>query len=286
MKKGDMLKIIVDGSADMPKDWAEAYQLNILPMPIQIGNITYYQGEDLSPDLFYKLIENEEAHPTSAAPSPTKIKEFIEHIAEIGDTVLSLNVSGKMSSTISMVQHAANEIKEKINVITFDSKAGSAALAFLAREARLRDKAGETLKTILKRLDEMREKLMIVLTVDSLEFAYRSGRVGAVKVALSSVLKIKPIITLQEGMLNMSGMVRSRQKSLERLVSEIKEKFGMEALKVAIVHAQDLPTAERLKAMVAKALNCTEVILTDLSISVAANLGPKTVGIVALPDRI
>lgn len=281
-----MLRIIVDGSADMPKDWVEAYQFDILPMPIQIGNITYYQGEDLNTDLFYELIKDQDAHPTSAAPSPTRIKEFIERVSEIGDTVLSLNVSGKMSSTISMVQHAANELKGKINVITFDSKAGSAALAFLAREARLRANAGETIDEIIKQLTKMRDKLMIVLTVDSLEYAYRSGRVGALKVALSSLLRIKPIIVLQEGLLNLSGMVRSRQKSLERLVLEIKEKFGMEAIKVAIVHAQDLGTAEILKNMVDKALNCSEMILTDLSISVAANLGPKTVGIVAVPDEL
>lgn len=281
-----MLRIIVDGSADMPKDWVEAYQFDILPMPIQIGNITYYQGEDLNTDLFYELIKDQDAHPTSAAPSPTRIKEFIERVSEIGDTVLSLNVSGKMSSTISMVQHAANELKGKINVITFDSKAGSAALAFLAREARLLANAGETIDEIIKQLTKMRDKLMIVLTVDSLEYAYRSGRVGALKVALSSLLRIKPIIVLQEGLLNLSGMVRSRQKSLERLVLEIKEKFGMEAIKVAIVHAQDLGTAEILKNMVDKALNCSEMILTDLSISVAANLGPKTVGIVAVPDEL
>jgi DegV family protein with EDD domain len=281
-----MLRIIVDGSADMPKDWVEAYQFDILPMPIQIGNITYYQGEDLNTDLFYELIKDQDAHPTSAAPSPTRIKEFIERVSEIGDTVLSLNVSGKMSSTISMVQHAANELKGKINVITFDSKAGSAALAFLAREARLLANAGETIDEIIKQLTKMRDKLMIVLTVDSLEYAYRSGRVGALKVALSSLLRIKPIIVLQEGLLNLSGMVRSRQKSLERLVLEIKEKFGMDAIKVAIVHAQDLGTAEILKNMVDKALNCSEMILTDLSISVAANLGPKTVGIVAVPDEL
>lgn len=281
-----MLRIIVDGSADMPKDWVEAYQFDILPMPIQIGNITYYQGEDLNTDLFYELIKGQDAHPTSAAPSPNRIKEFIERVSEIGDTVLSLNVSGKMSSTISMVQHAANELKDKINVITFDSKAGSAALAFLAREARLRANAGETIDEIIKQLTEMRDKLMIVLTVDSLEYAYRSGRVGALKVAISSLLRIKPIIALQEGLLNLSGMVRSRQKSLEHLVLEIKKKFGMEAIKVAIVHAQDLGTAEILKNMVDKALNCSEMILTDLSISVAANLGPKTVGIVAVPDEL
>lgn len=281
-----MLRILVDGSADMPYGWAELYQLDILPMPIQIGDKTYYQGEDLSPEKFYELISQGDNFPKSAAPSPYRIKDYIEKIYDIGDIVLSLNVSGKMSSTISMVHYAAKELKEKIKVYPFDSQAGSAVLAFMAREARLRERAGETLEEIQSALESMREKVLVVLTLDSLEFAYRSGRVGALTVLLSSVLKIKPIVALQEGLLEVSDKVRTRKKSLESLVSKVKEKFGSAPIKVAIVHSQDFESASQLKEMVEGTLNVAETVFTELSISVAANLGPKTVGIVALPDKI
>lgn len=281
-----MLRILVDGSADMPEGWAQKYQLDILPMPIQIGDKTFYQGEDITPEEFYALIEEGESHPKTAAPSPYRIKDFIEKICNIGDRVLSLNVSGKMSSTISMVHYAAKELNEKIKVYPFDSGAGSAVLAFMAREARLRDSAGETIEEIQTALESMREKVLVVLTLDSLDFAYRSGRVGALAALLTSLLKIKPIVSLQEGLLEVSDKVRTRRKSLESLVSKVKEKFGSEPIKVAIVHSQDFETAYLLKEMVDETLNTVETIFTELSISVAANLGPKTVGIVALPDEI
>jgi DegV family protein with EDD domain len=281
-----MLRILVDGSADMPDGWAELYQLDILPMPIQIGDKTYYQGEDLSPEKFYELISQGDNFPKSAAPSPYRIKDYIEKIYDIGDIVLSLNVSGKMSSTISMVHYAAKELKEKIKVYPFDSQAGSAVLAFMAREARLRERAGETFEEIQSALESMREKVLVVLTLDSLEFAYRSGRVGALTVLLSSVLKIKPIVTLQERLLEVSDKVRTRKKSLESLVLKVKEKFGSAPIKVAIVHSQDFESASQLKEMVERTLNVAETVFTELSIAVAANLGPKTVGIVALPDNI
>lgn len=281
-----MLRILVDGSADMPEGWAEMYQLDILPMPIQIGDKTYYQGEDLSPDKFYELISQGDNYPKSAAPSPYRIKDFIEEIYDIGDSVLSLNVSGKMSSTISMVHYAAKELKEKIKVYPFDSQAGSAVLAFMAREARIRERAGETLEEIQSALESMRDKVLVVLTLDTLEFAYRSGRVGALTALLSSLLKIKPIVALQQGLLEVSDKVRTRKKSLESLVSKVKEKFGSAPIKVAIVHSQDFETASQLKEMVEQALNTAETVFTELSIAVAANLGPKTVGIVALPDKI
>ena len=280
-----MLKIIVDGSADMPVGWADLYQLEILPIPIQIGGQTYQQGEDITPDEFYALISNGEGHPQTAAPSPHRIKTFIEKVCDFGDSVLSINVSGKMSSTITMVQIAANELKEKIKVYPFDSLAGSAAIALMAREARIREKAGDTVEEIIGKLEKMRDNVMIVLTLDSLDFAYRSGRVGALAALLSSLLKIKPIVSLQQGMLNVSEKVRTRRKSLECLVAKIEEQYGSQPLKVAIVHSQDIDTAKLLKEMVEGTLNTVETIFTDLSISVAANLGPKTVGIVAVPDK-
>jgi len=281
-----MLKIIVDGSADMPEGWAEKYQFEIVPIPIQVGDKTFYQGVDIDTEQFYELVKDENNQPKTAAPSPSNIKDLIEKVCEVGDTVLSINVSGKMSATVRMVQQAAEELKNKINVIPFDSNAGSAVLALMAREARLRDSAGESIDQILMKLRTMRDKVMVVLTIDSLDFAYRSGRVGKLQAALTSFLKIKPIITLKEGFLGVSDMVRTRGKSLERIVAKVQDQFGDEAIKVAVVHSQDQKTAELLKEMITDAVNVTETIFTELSISVAANLGPKTVGIVALPDKI
>jgi DegV family protein with EDD domain len=281
-----MLRIIVDGSADMPDGWPGIYQFDILPMPIQIGNTTYYQGEDITPELFYELVLDQGERPKTAAPSPDRIADFIQRVCDLGDTVLSINVSGEMSATVAMIKQAAIKLQNEINVNVFDSKAGSAVLALMAREARLREKAGASLDEILEVLKQIRETVMVVLTLDSLDFAYRSGRVGALKAGLTSILKIKPIVTLKKGMLNVSDMVRTRKKSLERIVETVNEQFKTEPIKIVIVHSQDRETAEILREMCENALNITETIFTELSISVAANLGPKTVGIVALPETI
>jgi DegV family protein with EDD domain len=281
-----MLKIIVDGSADMPEGWKTEYGLEILPMPIQIGNLTYYQGEDIDAEKFYRLLEDENNIPQTAAPSPNHIVSFVERVCDVGDTVLAINVSGKMSATVEMTRQAVEKLKGKLSFHVFDSGAGSAVLALMAREARLREKAGASMEEILDVLEDIRKKVMVILTVDKLEFARRSGRVSALKATLTSLLKIKPIITLKDGVMSVSDMVRTRKKSLDRLVEKIKDEFGSEPLKIAVVHSQDLETAELLKTMVNGALNSTETILTELSIAVAANLGPKTVGIVALPNRL
>lgn len=281
-----MLKIIVDSSGDMPVGWPEKYQFDILPIPIQIGEKTYYQGEDISIGKFYELIKEKVNHPKTAAPSPSRIVAFFERVCDIGDTVLSINVSGKMSATYSMIQQAAQELKGKMNIITFDSGAGSAVLALMAREARMREQAGESIEKIITALEWIRSKVMVIMTLNTLDFAHRSGRVGAIQTALTSLLNIKPIVTLQGGKLNVSEMVRTRKKSIERLTFRVKEQFGSQRIKIAIVHSQDKETANKLGEMVEKMLNTAEIVYTELSISVAANLGPKTVGIVAYPEEV
>jgi len=283
-----MIKIIVDGSADMPVGWAEKFQFDILPMPIQIGGTTYYQGEDITPTMFYEILskQSDQSHPQTAAPSPSRIAAFIERVTELGDTVLSINVSGKMSSTVTMVEHAAQQLRDKVRVITFDSGAGSAVLALMAREARLKEAAGASLEEILDVLKRIRDQVLVVLTLDNLEFAKRSGRVSALKAAVTSLLKIKPIISLQQGSLEMSGVVRTRNKALEQLVSRVKTRFGSQPIRVAVVHSQDPETAEQLKVMLGKKVTAVETVFTELSISVAANLGPGTVGIVAIPEKV
>jgi DegV family protein with EDD domain len=135
-------------------------------------------------------------------------------------------------------------------------------------------------------LNVIRDEVMVVLTVDTLEYAWKSGRVGAIKAALSSILDIKPIIVLQDGVMEMTEMVRTRKKSLERVVLKIKGHFGDHPVRLAIVHAQDNETAKKIEGMVLDVLSVVEIVFTELSISVAANLGPGTVGIVALPAEL
>ena len=106
----EMLKIVTDSSADMPPGWAEKYRINILPVNIQFGDRTYRQGMDLTNDQFYDLIEQTQKIPKTSLPTPAQIIEFYQKIARVGDSILSIHVSGKLSGTINMVEEAAHEV--------------------------------------------------------------------------------------------------------------------------------------------------------------------------------
>ncbi len=278
-----MLRIITDSAGDMPPGWAEEYDFQVIPVNIHFGDQTFLQGVDLTDARFYELAEQSGVIPKTSQPSPHQFMTFYREIASPGETILSIHVTSRLSGTFASAEMAARELAGEFNIIPFDSKSGSASLGFMCKEARLLDRAGATLDEILARLTFIRDHILIVLTLDSLEYARMSGRVQALQAALASVLNIKPIIDLQDGVLDMSERVRTRRKALDRLLEIIEERVGDRRINAAIVHSMDRETGQALMELSAARFNLQELILTDLSIAVAANLGPGTVGIIAYP---
>jgi DegV family protein with EDD domain len=278
-----MLHIVLDSAGDLPAGWLEQYRLNVIPVNIHFGDKTYLDGVEINQDSFYRKVIETRQVPKTSQPSPHQFVNFYRKIARAGETILSIHVTSKLSGTFDSARLAARELIGEIKVFPFDSAAGSAAMGFMGQEARQMDDQGCTVEEICKRLEFIRENMTIILTLDTLEFARMSGRVKTLQAALASLLNVKPIITLSEGMLNMGDRVRTRGKALERVVEMVRERVGERLVNAAVVHAQDRATASELLKMVRAKLKINQLILTDLSISVAANLGPGTVGIVAYP---
>lgn len=276
-----MLRIVMDGAGDIPEDWLSKYDIQIIPINIHFNNKMYRQGVDLSNDDFYNLVEKTGVIPKTSQPTPQQFVEFYRRIAQASDIVLSLHVTSKLSGTYNSAVLAAQELKNKLNIIPIDSGSGSAAIGFMCKEIRQLENSGATLQTILTRLNVIRQKVNIVLTLDTLEYARLSGRVKALQAALATIVKIKPVIILKDGALDMREKVRTRQRALDRVIEIIHERVNDQLVNVAVVHSQSVDTARDLMNKVRETFHVNELILSDLSIGIAANLGPGTIGIVA-----
>jgi DegV family protein with EDD domain len=278
-----MLKIVTDGAADMPAGWEQEYDIQVVPINIHFGEHTYLQNVDLDNEGFYRIVDETGQIPKTSQPTPHQFRQFYERIAQVGDTILSMHVTGKLSGTFDSAVSAARELAGKLNVIPFDSASGSAALGMMCREARLLDRAGTSLEKILDRMEFIRKNVDITFSLNTLEYARLSGRVKTLQAALASLLNVKPIAVLHDGMLQMAEKVRTRTASLERMLEMVKEKFGEQPLNMAVVHARDPQGGQSLLEQVRRKFNVQDLILTDLSISVAANLGPGTIGLITYP---
>jgi DegV family protein with EDD domain len=276
-----MLKIVMDSAGEIPDEWRKEYDVVVIPVNIQFENKTYLQGIDLSNDDFYRLADSTGVIPKTSQPTPQQFVELYRKMAKASDTILSLHVTSKLSGTFNSAVLAAKEVKGKLKVIPFDSGSGSAAIGFMCKEVRQLERAGATLQAILDRLEEIRQNLSIVLTLDTLEYAQKSGRVKKLQAAIATLINIKPIIILKDGALDMKERVRTRQRAISRVVEIIHERVGDHLVNVAVVHAQSLDAAKLLIQKVHETLHVNELILSDLSIGVAANLGPGTIGVIA-----
>jgi DegV family protein with EDD domain len=278
-----MLRVVMDSAGDLPASWATEYDIDIIPVNIQFKGTTYLQGVELNDQEFYRLADEGNEIPKTSQPTPYQFVNFYKKISQIGDTILSMHVTSKLSGTYESAVIAAKELQDQFNIVPFDSASGSAALGFMCKEARILDRTGASFQSILERMEFIRRNIIIVLSLDNLEYARKSGRVNALQAGLASLLNVKPIVILREGALDLTERVRTRQKSINRIIEIIRQRVGNRKVNVAVVHARSPQSAQDLLDQVRQILNCHELITTDLSIGVAANLGPGTVGIAAYP---
>lgn len=278
-----MLKIVMDTAGDLPDGWKEEYDIDLIPINIIHDGKTYLQGIDISYEDFYRMVEEEGAIPSTSQPTPYQFIEFYRRIANKKDQILSIHVTEKLSGTMDSAKQAAQDLKNEIQVTTFDSASGTLAMGMMAKEARVLDRNGKSLSEIIERLTKIREQHKLVFTLDTLKFASMSGRVKHLQAALASLLKVKPIIELKEGSLEMGEKVRSRAQAIDLLLSKIKKEFGDQRIMVGVVYARDQQAGLDLLQTVISRFNCEEAILGELSISLAAHFGPGTLGLVAYP---
>lgn len=280
-----MLRIVTDGAADLLPEWRGEYGIEMIPVNILFGEKSYLQGVELDNEGFYKLVDETRRIPKTSQPSPHQFVEFYRRIAQKGDTILSIHITAKLSGTYASAVAAAEEVKNEFKVIPIDSVVGSLGIGLLCREARKMERAGRSVDEIVKYLENIKYRIRVILTLDTLEYAKMSGRVKTLQAALASVLNVKPIAVLRDGDLSMAERVRTRKASLDRVIEMAKEEFGNQPVYLAVVHARDPKSGEELLKQAEQQFNHKETMIGELSISIAANLGPGTVGIVLYPTN-
>jgi DegV family protein with EDD domain len=278
-----MLRIVTDGAVDVPPTWEKEYDIKIVPINIHFGEKTFLQYVDMDFDGFYKEVKTNKDFPKTSQPSPHQFAEFYRNHYQRGEIILSIHVTSKLSGTYASCVSAAEELKGEYNIVPFDSLGGSMGAAFMCRTARKMANAGKSVDEIVKHLETMRDKAHVILTLDTLDYARRSGRVGAFSAALASLLNVKPIARLQDGLVQMVDKVRTRKAALARVIELGKETVGNQAVSLGVVHANDRESGKVLLEEAKRNFNAKETEMTDLSISLAVNFGPGTVGLVLYP---
>jgi len=273
-----MLKVITDTTCNLAPELIKAHQIPTAPIAIQFGEESYDEFVNIDRDLFYRRIEETGRIPTTSQPSPAWFADQYRQAAETKSPVLVITVTSKHSGTHDSATLARSLVPEA-DVEVFDSAAVSLGTGWMVLEAVKMAAQGATRSAVLQRLAKFRRDSFLFLTPSTLKYLQMSGRVGKLQGAIASMLNVKPIIILKDGMLEARETVRTRGKALERLVTLAEAAAGKALVRMGVVHARAPEDGRRLLDMVTSRLNCEATMLEDLVPSLAVHGGPGVVGL-------
>lgn len=271
--------IITDSTAYIPKDILANLNITVAPQVLIWGNETLRDGVDIQPEDFYNRLQKSTVMPTTSQVTIGSFKDMFSNLLDEGKQILALLISEKLSGTIdSAVQ--ARDMLPGAAIEIVDSKTTAMALGYQVLTVARAAESGASLAECKALAEKATEHVGVVFAVDTLEFLHRGGRIGGGTRFLGTVLNMKPILEVTGGRVEGIERVRTRSKSLNRLVDIIEERIGgRKPVRLATLHANSPEDARTLLDMANNRLNAVESIISEVSPVVGNHTGPGTVGL-------
>jgi len=271
------VRVVTDSTVDLSNDIIEKLQIEVVPLTFTIDDKVYADRIDITPAEFMEKMKQSSELPKSSQPSVGQFVEVYNRLGKEGFDVISIHMTGGMSGTVRSAESAA--MLAEANVTVIDSRFISLALGFQVIEAAKMAQEGKSIVEIVKRLDEIRENTYLYVTVDTLENLVKGGRIGRGKALIGSLLNIKPIALLADGVYTPITKVRSHTQIVKYLTKQfIEDTKGKTVKAVAIAHADSLDLANRLKESVAKETGIADIEVVYTTPTIATHTGPGAIG--------
>jgi DegV family protein with EDD domain len=274
--------IITDSTAYIPDDIVKQSQISVVPLVLIWGEEEFLDGIDIEPDEFYARLQNAKIMPSTSQVTPQSFIDTYTRLNEQGKQILAVLISDKLSGTIASAIQAKKTLPE-VTVEIVDSNTTSMALGYQAIMAARAAADGASLSECVAVAEEAKKKTGVVFAVDTLEFLHRGGRIGSGSRFLGTALKLKPILEVANGRVEAVERVRTRRKSLERLVDLIEERIdGRTPVHLASLNANAADDAQECLEIANERFNSIESISSTVSPVIGTHTGPGTVGLAYL----
>ncbi len=215
-----MIRVLVDSGSSIKQEEKEKLNVDILPLKILMGETEYLDGVNLSIDEFYKIFIGEKIFPKTSLPSLEMAQNMIKKFIEMGDEVIVLPISSKISGTYSSLKMLFSE-EPKVRVI--DTRSAVGGIRILVEEInKYRDKS---LDFVEKKVNELIPRLKVIAIPESLEYLYKGGRLSKAAYLAGNLMNIKPLISLDSisGEVKLVGKVRGLKKAMKEIVERLYE---------------------------------------------------------------
>lgn len=268
------IKIVTDSTAYMTKEFAAENNIDIIPLMVDFEGTTNTEGFPGEFEDFFNRLKKSESFPKTSQPSAGAFAEVFKRVVEGGEEVIAIVISSKLSGTYNSASVAAGMVApNKISVI--DSETTVSNLRMLVEKAQKLALSGSSREEIVKIINEDKKKAGVNLTVDTLEYLKKGGRLSAGAALIGSILNIKPIIALIEGELVPVGKARGKSKAVEMMISNIPDNVKS----ISICQIFNMEEALEIKEILNKKYPHVDITIDVIGSVIGAHLGPKAVGI-------
>lgn len=270
------VRVVTDSACDLPDELVAKLDIEIVPLTIRFGSDELVDRRELSTDEFWRRLAQSPVLPETSAPSAGAFEETFRSLAGGGaDGIVCINLSSKLSATMQAAQVAAKAVHDVCPVEVIDSLHVSMGLGNLCLTAARRAADGDSLESVVATVLDQRERTKLYGTLDTLEFLKKGGRVGNARALLGSMLAIKPVVEVRDGVVEEAGKVRTRSKALRLLVDKVKE-GPVENL--AVLHG-NAPDLDELLDMLDPLVGRDEIVVGQIGSVIGTHAGPRVIGV-------
>ena|SRR5690625_288605 len=276
------IKILADSACDLTEEHYNELDIEMVPLTVHLNDEEYRDGLDISPKKVYDAMRKGATTKTSQVTLQA-FKTIFTSYLEKNQPLIYLAFSSELSGTYQTAKMVEQEIKEEtpdapIHII--DTKCASIGYGLVVRRAAEHAKSGATVEEVLDLATYHAKHMEHIFTVDDLEYLYRGGRVSKTAAFVGSLLKIKPILHVEDGKLIPIEKIRGSKKVLGRMLSIMEERgTDFENQTIGISHGDDLDTAEKLAEMINEKFAPKKIIIEMVGSVIGAHSGPGTIAL-------
>ena len=273
--------VVTDSTACIPSEALQGLDIPVIPLWLIWDDDRYRDGVDIAPEAFYRLLQERDTIPSTSQPSVGEFVDFYRQVAakKHTDTIVGIFISSKISGTVASAEAAAAELPE-LNIKIIDSFSTSMGLGFLALAAVREAARGGSASAVIEAANDVRQRLTVLFTVDTLEYLHKGGRIGGAKRFLGTMLNIKPLLHLNDGCVEPMCQIRTKQRALAEMLDRAEERLNGKAMgELAVIDVGCREESKRLAAVAKARFGVSEVYLAPISPVIGTHAGPGTVGV-------
>jgi DegV family protein with EDD domain len=279
--------IVTDSISCLTREMIEEYSIKIVPIRLLVQGKIYRDLIDMTPSEAYKMFLQDPDDFTTSPSSPGHYLEVYREASKQARNILCITLSSRLSTGYDMARVAKEQAEIELpetSIEVMDSQHVTASEGFVVLAAARTSASGKDLADVIKAAEEVREKVTFLALLDTIKHVYRTGRIPKIAAQVGSILNIKPLLTISNGLIRFKGVVQNRERGISRLLEMLRNKVGQSPVHLAVMHAYVPEEAEALKEQISSEFNCAELWVTEFSPVMGYATGTGTLGFAFYKD--